>query len=350
MRIPANARGAAAVLLLCAPLAAAGPYPRDNIHDAGYGYLLKRDCTSYCGADNQFCCEGNEICTTIGAQATCMVGQVGVDVYTTTWTETRVYTKTISSTYQVVTTEAVVEQCVPNAGSGQTACGNVCCGSWQTCAWEGQCLDRSTGIGGATVTTIDGVLTTQYSAPYRPTSEATSTTTTVEATGTAIGVVDDDNGLSGGEIAGIVIGVIAGVILLLLLCACCLVKGAWSTIMGMFGRKDHRHLDREKVVIEEERYVRHGSGSRRTGHDSWYGDRPSGAAARKKESGKGLMGMAAGLGTLAMLLGLKRGDKSKPARSRSSYSSSYFTDSYTGSSPSKFSPHMSFSIAKATDD
>ncbi|KAJ2897266.1 hypothetical protein MKZ38_004820 [Zalerion maritima] len=346
MRIPTITQSwAATALLLSLPFASAGPYPRDALHNAGFGYLMARDCVTYCGANNEVCCETNQICTTISANPTCVWGQVAVDVYTTTWTETQVYTRTVSSTYELVTTEAVVEQCVPPDGSGQTACGSVCCASTQTCAWEGQCMVRSSGLGVsssyAVTTTINGVLTTQYSQPYKPTSDTTTTTTVgATATGTTVAVTDDDDGLSGGAIAGIVIGVIAGVILLLLLCACCVVKGAWSTFMGMFGKKDHHH-DREKIVIDEERYVRHGSAShsRRNGHGSWYGDRPSAAASRKKEGGKGLMGMAAGLGTLALILGLKRHDdhKSKPARSRSSYSSSYFTDSYTGSSPSSAS-------------
>ena len=107
--------------------------------------------------------------------------------------------------------------------------------------------------------------------------------------------------------------------------------------MSLFGKKkDHRR--REKIVVEEERYMRHGSRhSRRDRHGSWYSDRPSGAAAARKKEAKGLLGLAAGLGTLALLLGLKkRDDKPKPTRSRSSYSSSYFAESYTGSTPSQF--------------
>lgn len=324
-------------------LSSASPYPRDKLHDAGYGYLLARDtCTNPCGADNQYCCEAGQSCTTQNNVASCVWGQVAIDVYTTTWTETHVYTKTISNTYELYTTEIAVAQCVPPDGTGQTACGSVCCGSWQTCAWEGQCLDRSSGLGGTPITTtVSGgiIVTTQYSAPYRPTSISTSTATTTTSTGgTIVGVgAGDDDGLSGGAIAGIVIGVIAGVILLLLLCACCLVKNAASGFMGLFRRKEHNH-SREKIVVTEDRYVRHGVGGRRQA--SVYSDRPSAAAARKKEGGKGLLGMAAGLGTLALLLGLKKHEKDgRPARSTSSYSSTYYTDSYTGSTPSKSLSH-----------
>lgn len=56
---------------------------------------------------------------------------------------------------------------------------------------------------------------------------------------------------------------------------------------------------------------------------------------KKKSSGFGGLGaVGAGLAGLALVLGLKRkNDKEKPARS--DISSSYYTDSYTGTSASQ---------------
>ncbi|KAI0110069.1 hypothetical protein F4814DRAFT_425625 [Daldinia grandis] len=298
--------------------------------------------------------------------------------YTTTWTETRTYTSTISSFLGDSTAPAggSTEPCVPTEGSGQVACGPICCANWQYCAYEGQCLANSGGSW--TQWTTVGVVTTQYSAPYRVTSGSTvvettppTTTTTgtaasetASATTTPAPVATTSGSLSGGAIAGIVVGTIAGVILLLLLCFCCIVRGLWGAVAGIFGGGKKKR-ETERIEIIEEGYSRRGSrhgsayaagagagaSAARPAHRTWFGGgggggggRPTSAAARKeKKSGDGAGWLAAGLGATALLLGLRRSDKQrktsreKPPRGESDWSSSYYTDSYTASSPSSLS-------------
>jgi hypothetical protein len=204
-------------------------------------------------------------------------------------------------------------------------------------------------------------ITTQYSAPYRVTS-GTTVTATAGASGTAPAVSASATGngtlttgtasqLSGGAIAGIVIGSIAGVALLLLLCFCCIVRGLWHGILallGLGGKKDRRDSRRTETIIEEERYSRHGSThGRRDAHGGWFaggrpggGGRPSSAGARnekRKSSGAGFLGMGAALGTLLLLLGLKRDNKRKRnEKTRSEVSSSYLSSGYYDTDPSKY--------------
>ncbi|KAF7526364.1 hypothetical protein G7054_g10796 [Neopestalotiopsis clavispora] len=356
--------------LLLASLASANPFPRDDLRDVGFGYLMDRACASYCGASNQYCCSDDETCVTSNDVATCTAGG-GYVAGTTTWTVT--YTSTWSSYIAGATTPASSgsngEDCVPADGSGQIACGTICCADWQYCAFSGQCSANSaagTWTTGTTVGTTATVVTTAFSAPYRVTGTGTTVTSTATAgagtgtaasatsTGTGAAAVSttSNNSLSGGAIAGIVVGTIAGVILLLLLCFCCIVRGLWKTVLAILGigaAKDRRHSKEERTEIIEERYSRHGSV--RPQHRTWYGGaaggRPSTVASRKtekKSSGAGWLATAGGAALL--LLGLRRHDKQKeqshkggstrPPRSRSDWSSSYYTDSYTATDPSKF--------------
>jgi hypothetical protein len=227
------------------------------------------------------------------------------------------------------------------------------------------------GVVGSSPTTVvvtsngqTQTITTQYSAPYRVTS-GTTVTATAAASGTAAAVSATATGngtittgtashLSGGAIAGIVIGSIAGVALLLLLCFCCIVRGLWHGILallGLGGKKDRRDSRRTETIIEEERYSRHGSAyGRRDAHGGWFaggrsggGGRPSSAAARnekrKSSSGTGFLGIGAALGTLLLLLGLKRDNKRKRnEKTRSEVSSSYLSSGYYDTDPSKYSP------------
>ncbi|RYP38139.1 hypothetical protein DL767_002656 [Monosporascus sp. MG133] len=344
--------------LLFTSLSLAHPYPRDDLQDAGYGFIKPRNCASYCGVDNQYCCAEGEQCYTSAGIAGC-AGAGGWEFFTTTWTETRTYTSTMSSHLPAVTQGPGASEgpCVPPPGSGQIACGPICCASWQYCAddVEGQCM--ANGASWTEWTTI-GVITTQFSAPYRVTSGSTifATSTTGEAgeaTETSTGspgatpVESTDGGLAPGAIAGIVIGTIAGVALLLLCCFCCIVKGLWDAFVGILGGGKKKKRSKEHIEVIEERYSRHGRGQSQ--HRTWFGGgggggggRPSGAGARKeKKSGSGLGWVAAGAGALALLLGLKR-DERRKAHShkppRSDWSSSYYTDSYTASSPSEFIP------------
>ncbi|KXX79592.1 hypothetical protein MMYC01_203018 [Madurella mycetomatis] len=325
--------------------ASAVPYPKDDLHAIGYGYLMPRQCGMYCGSDNQYCCEVGSQCFTSEGIAMCTVdGGGGRAFYTTTWTVTR--TKTFTSTYASVIPAATAPSgdCVPPPGSGQIACGSICCASWQYCAYRGQCMenvgDGGDGGGGGgviiptTIVTGGETITTQFSAPYRVTSGTATSTDTAAGASTTSGAVSPggtDGQLSGGAIAGIVIGTLAGVALLLLICACCVVRGLWHGLLALLGIGKKR----ESKTIEEERYTRHG---RRDRHGSWYGGRPSTVASRKEKSSKGagLLGLGAALGTLALLLGLRRDKKKKSAnKARSDISNSYWSTSYTDS-PSAF--------------
>ncbi|ROV97953.1 hypothetical protein VSDG_04853 [Cytospora chrysosperma] len=394
----------------------ANPYPKDDLHDSlGIGFLMDRSCATYCGVDNQYCCSEGQACTTKGSIAGCTdtANGGGWDLYTTTWTEACTYTSTVSS-YYAVTTAAAGGTCTPAAGSGQIACGSICCASWQYCAYEGQCsanagagttTTAAVGAGGGgvatttamstyktTITSAGETITTQYSAPYRVTSGSETSTnsafmesSTSNANGTA--VTTGGASLSGGAIAGIVIGVIAGVIILLAICACCLMRGLWHGLLAIFGlgpqkKSRSRSHDRETIIIEEERYARHGAGAaagaglagagaaagRRDRHDGWFAARPARSARtgatdsrrmsqtekrRESNSNAGWWGAGA-MGTMALMLGLKRDNKRKAEqakrasrssrpRARSEVSSSYFSDSYTASSPSEFSSDYTYS-------
>ncbi|KAK4099752.1 hypothetical protein N658DRAFT_508373 [Parathielavia hyrcaniae] len=317
--------------------AAAVPFPKDDLRAAGYGYLLPRCGGQACGYNNMYCCEAGTECYTSNGVAGCSAtAGGGYQWYTTTWTITQTFTKTYQSYIPAATGPAGGGNCEPPEGSGQIACGKICCASWQYCAYEGQCMANGpapgpTGGPGATTATGAQTVTTQFSAPYRVTSGTTATQTGTAVSATTTGAVSpggDGGGLSGGAIAGIVVGTIAGVGLLLLICACCVVRGLWHTIMAIFGLGRKGSSDGGSTH------------SRRDNHGSWFGGgRPASASARKEKSkGMGLLGIGAALGTLALLLGLRR-DKNKKksggAKTRSDVSSSYWSDSYTATSPSE---------------
>jgi len=303
-------------------------------------------------------------------------GGGGWALYTTTWTVTETFTSTISSQWAPATTAVGGGggDCIPVPGSGQIACGGICCASDQYCAWKGQCYPNGIsgggggggGGGGAPITTtiITGgqTITTAYSAPYRVTSDMTITQTTSSGTGVIVSQTSTSTGngtvtggtaghLSAGAIAGIVIGTLAGVALLLLICACFLVRGLWHGLLALLGVGGGNKKRRRTETIEEERYSRHGHSrpasvhSRRDTHTGWFGGggggRPSNVSGRKekkKSSGLGWLGLGAAAGTLLLLLGLRKDKKrqNRPVKTRSDVSSSYWSDSYTASSPSEF--------------
>ncbi|KAI1423053.1 hypothetical protein F5Y12DRAFT_716692 [Xylaria sp. FL1777] len=353
----------ALLTLLFAALTAAVPYPRDSLRDNGFGYLMQQECSEYCGAQNELCCSADEACYTSAGTPLC-TGRTHLLAerdYTTTWTETLTFTSTISSWYVPTTTAGVGSggaDCVAPPGSGEIECGPICCATWQYCATRGQCVANPGFSTWTEVVTTGVYVTTQFSAPYRPTSGPSATQTspptgtfasaTETATTTSPAAVSTaNNQLSGGAIAGIVVGTLAGVVLLLLLCFCCIARGLWHVVAGIFGGGKKKRGS-ERIDIIEERISRHGSvaaGGRPT-HRTWFGTgggRPQTVTSRKekKSSGSGLGWLIAGVGALAILLGLRRSDKRKSTShrpSRSEWSSSYYSDSYTATSPSEFLP------------
>ena len=342
MSFTSSFRAAAPLAFLAlAGTASAGPYPRDDLHDLGFSYLMPRDCNAYCGSDNQYCCSSDEVCTTVnGDQATCAPAGGGYPYLTSTWTQT--FTTTFYTNWEPAPEPTEGVDCVPKNDQQET-CGEICCAGWQTCAFDGQCSVKPGYVEPTTVviTNTDGQLTTQYSAPYRVTGTTVITTTetdtaTSSTTGTAVEATETSDegtgagggggGLSGGAIAGIVIGSIAGALLLLLLAFCCIARGLWN---ACFGRKKVR----EEVI--EERY----SGSRppSTHHSSWHGGGGHVHDEKKSSGWKKYLGAAGLIGTMLALLNLKK-DK-KPARKpapASRYGGSYYSYSdFSRSSPGK---------------
>jgi hypothetical protein len=336
---------------------AAIPFLRNDFHEDGYLGLAPRQCPQYCGVGNVYCCGSGTQCYTTNGIAACStpVG-AGYGIYTTTWTETRTYTSTITTSWPAVAATTGSGTCVPK-NAGESSCGWVCCADWQYCAYSGQCAAKpgwgggGGGGGGFVPTTVvvtqsDGVVTTQYSAPYRVTSATvTGVFTTSSPTGTPVPVTGGTAAsLSPGAIAGIVIGVLAGIAILLLLCFCCIARGLWNAI---FGRKKKSRRERVEVVEE---YSAHGSRvpsahSRREHHTGWFagGGRDE---KKKKSSGAGWLGLAAGAATILALLNLRK-NKKKDRKSRTSYSDSYY--SYDGTSTSRLHPRCTNIAAIATN-
>ncbi|OBT67149.1 hypothetical protein VE03_04456 [Pseudogymnoascus sp. 23342-1-I1] len=348
-------------LALLTPSALAGPYPRNAAHDyAGSGFLMPRQCDSYCGYGDAYCCSSGQVCTTDAANvAACVAPTVGSggdgswNYYTTTIVDATTRVLTISSYLGApASTQPYVAQSTAICYAPLTSCGTICCATNQECYTSGQCRAKSDGS--------SGVVTGAPTAPVKGTSVIATTvpvTTTqgfvspVETTGDSAGATSGHkSGLSGGAIAGIVIGVIAGIIFLLLLCACCClsagIKGVWHLIAGK-KKGDSRRGSRTEITETRRHSTRYGgstAASRRETHGGWFGGAvpsKSGRQDEKHDRHKKEAGLAGlGLGLAALWAGMKfKKDKEKKAAGRRQSGSYYtsYTESYTGTTDSSTS-------------
>jgi hypothetical protein len=342
------------------PSTLAKPYPVHieefrEVHNASQ-VIDKRQCAgTLCGWAQQLCCpSGTQCYTDANNQAQCGAGTGGGSG---TW---QYYTTTYVETVGLVTKTSVYSSYIGGAAptgtckSSQNPCGSKCCDSGFYCADSangGTCAAFGGGSSGGILPTVaPGTL--QPSAPLRPTSSGlvivTYTgrpTATVPfqtpiptgAQGSPMPVAGGGGGgLSGGAIAGIVIGVLLGILLLALLCLFCCARALFDTILAIFGVGKNKKHTHEETYIEEHR---HSSGGAAAAGGRWYGQgrpaRPSRVGSEKKSGIGKAGGVAAALGGLALVLGLKRHqDKKHDDKSTTVSGSSYYYSDYTSSSKS----------------
>lgn len=355
------------LILLFADLpVSAKPYPRNHLlAELANDTLDKRACTNPCGWSGQLCCASNQQCYTDSAgQAQCgamtgaalitgnsqAVGGPGQwQYFTTTYVQTDFVTR-VSTYSSYVGGVGVAAASAPPSGAPALStyvppattsvglqcnipCGSICCASGQFCATAGQCqasgADISSKAYGSYLASSTYVPSASlpYSAPLRPTSGSATTSTSTQSVtttvpfqtpvGTAGGIVygtgqtTPNKGLSGGAIAGIVIGVLLAIALLLLLCC-------FASVRGLIG-------GRRKTVHKKTTSIRRSyqSGSIPPPRKAWYGalmggrkrTRPS-ESEKSKKHGFGFAKISAGLLALAVTLGIKRHqDRHKKVRS-----------------------------------
>lgn len=351
----------------------AKPYPRDElVLEADNSTLERRACANPCGWSGQLCCGSGQSCFTDSAgQAQCGTSGGGTNqqnnngqwqLYTTTYVETDLVTRTSTYSSFLGASPSVVAPTLNQAPAVTSAagcsaqlneipCGGICCAPGQYCAWQNQCAAVGGGNGDFSSAYLSSVMNTG-SAFIRPTSNVVQTVTstgsatttvpfsrpTTTSGGSTAGMqTTSNNGLSGGAIAGIVIGVILGIALLLLLCACFCFKGLADGLLGLLGLGPRRR--KTETTYIEERHSTHGGGGR-----SWWRTGPSRVDRPPKRSSGGLGGfaaVAAGLTGLAIALGLKR---RIDRRDKSSYGSG---SSYSYSDYTSASKYRSFDILRS---
>ncbi|EMD95583.1 hypothetical protein COCHEDRAFT_1089020 [Bipolaris maydis C5] len=343
--MPSAMLGLAAFAYL--PAALAKPYPPlhfqdlENYHNSSQS-VEKRACDGVpCGYDGWLCCPSGSTCYT-DAQNQAQCGGAGNanpqatggvwEYRTTTYVETvGLLTKTqVFSTYVPAT---ATQTC----SDSQNPCGSTCCDSGFYCLTAGQCaLIAGGSTGGISPSaplrpTGSGVVIVTYTGTPTATVPFQTPIPTGAAGNDLVPTEGQDKGLSGGAIAGIVIGVILGVLLLLLLCLFCCARALFDTLLAIFGFGKKRKHSHEETYIEEHHHSGGAAGGR------WYGAgrpaRPSRAGSEKHSGAKKGLGIAAGLGGLALALGLKRHqDHKADDKSTTISGTSYMYSDYTSTS------------------
>ncbi|CAN9104311.1 unnamed protein product [Alternaria alternata] len=335
------------VALAHLPSALAKPYPVhieefQELHNASQ-IVKKADCDNPCGYGGWLCCPSGSTCYTDASnQAQCGSGGATTEAaggywqyHTTTYVETvGLLTKTeVYSTY----VPAVATQ---TCSQSQNPCGSTCCDSGFYClsSSAGTCALIAGGSSGGISPsaplrpTSSGVVVITYTGTPTATVPFQTPIPTGAAGGGLVPTEESNSGLSGGAIAGIVIGVILGILLLLLLCLFCCARALFDTLLAIFGIGKKRKHTHEETYIEEH----HHSGGAAAG-GRWYGagrpSRPSRAGSEKHSGAKKGLGLAAGLGGLALALGLKRRHDAKvDDKSTTVSGTSYMYSDYTSSS------------------
>lgn len=360
---PTAMLGLLAIAYLPATLAKPYPVHIDEFREAHGGSQLaeRQECPAerVCGWEKKLCCATANACyTDANGFAQCGAGTPGGSgvwqYYTTTYVET-VGLVTKTSVYSSLLDGGAVPT-GGSCGSSQQPCGSRCCDSGLYCydPSKNQCAAIAGGSSGGIAPTVVPPGTLAPSAPLRPTSSGLvivtytgrptvtrpfETPIPTGAQGNPEQVAAGGGGLSGGAIAGIVIGVLIGILLLLLLCLFCCARALFDTVLAIFGIGKNKKHTHEETYIEEHRHSAGGAAGGR-----WYGQnrpaRPSRVGSEKKSGiGKGA-GVAAALGGLALMMGLKkRQDRKHDDKSTTVSGSSYYYSDYTSSSKSDtFSP------------
>ncbi|EEP80980.1 predicted protein [Uncinocarpus reesii 1704] len=309
----------------------ASPFPTPAPHN---NILINRDCANPCGFYGQVCCEPSQQCyTDSNGQAACRTNAEQAEsggqweYFTTVVTQTDLVVVTSTGSRYVFPTSPGNAQC--DASLGESPCGDICCTAAQSCNGKGVCIE-----GGSSPFPSP-------SPPVRPTSGVTVTATDrpTKTTGfipaistdgsTLVPITKGGGGLSGGAIAGIVIGSLAGAFVLLLLCFCFCVGSLASRVRGLFGGGRHK-----PSVYSESSFTDSGSHIGGGAHGGWYGGRPPSSKPKKSSWGwLQWLSVSVIFGAILVCLGLKRHSK----ESEKSYS--YYTETdYTSPESSSTGP------------